>query len=289
MPPSPLAPILDRLRAEPSRTPSVVVTLYGDAIVPRGGEVWLGTLATILGALGIGEGAVRTAVSRLAADGWLARTRAGRHSYYRLAAKGEAVFATATQHIYDPPEPAWTGRLVLAFAEGEVETWRAAGFGEAAPGLWIAPSGTPLPLPALRLDADGDAAPLAARAWRLERLAAGYRRFVATFGPLADAVDDGLALGDLDALLVRVLLVHEYRRVILRDPLLPAALLPEDWPGRAARALCAGLYRRVLAGSEAWLDAHGRNAAGKLPAAGPDLAARFGGRVTVHLDRRTHL
>ncbi|MFG1316914.1 phenylacetic acid degradation operon negative regulatory protein PaaX, partial [Xanthobacter autotrophicus] len=35
--------ILDHVRAEPSRTWSIIVTIYGDAIVPRGGSVWLGT------------------------------------------------------------------------------------------------------------------------------------------------------------------------------------------------------------------------------------------------------
>jgi phenylacetic acid degradation operon negative regulatory protein len=52
----------------------------------------------------------------------------------------------------------------------------------------------------------------------------------------------------------RILLIHEYRRVILRDPILPAALLPEDWPGQTARRLCAGLYHKLLAASELWLD-----------------------------------
>ena len=42
---------------------------------------------------------------------------------------------------------------------------------------------------------------------------------------------------------MRTLLIHEYRRVLLRDPRLPAALLPLDWPGAAAFALCRDFYR----------------------------------------------
>jgi phenylacetic acid degradation operon negative regulatory protein len=42
---------------------------------------------------------------------------------------------------------------------------------------------------------------------------------------------------------VRTLLIHAYRRVLLRDPLLPPALLPLDWPGAAAYALCRDFYR----------------------------------------------
>jgi phenylacetic acid degradation operon negative regulatory protein len=80
----------------------------------------------------------------------------------------------------------------------------------------------------------------------------------------------------VDAFTARILLIHHYRRVVLRDPLLPAALLPKDWPGRAARALCGEVYRALLAKSEQWLDQHGTNEAGALPKAGSDLTRRFG-------------
>jgi len=53
-------------------------------------------------------------------------------------------------------------------------------------------------------------------------------------------------------------------------------LLPADWPGRAARKLCGEIYRGVLPASEQWLDRHGTNPAGALPAAGKELARRFG-------------
>ena len=42
--PHPLARIIEQLKREPSRTGSIVITVFGDAIVPRGGSVWLGTL-----------------------------------------------------------------------------------------------------------------------------------------------------------------------------------------------------------------------------------------------------
>ena len=75
--------------------------------------------------------------------------------------------------------------------------------------------------------------------------------------------------------MARLLLVHEYRRLVLRDPMLPDALLPSDWPGLAARRLCAALYPALVAGSERWLDLHAQNEAGRLPPPESDLAARF--------------
>ncbi len=280
---------LAHLRAEPSRTWSLIVTLYGDAIVPRGGEVWLGTVLQFCGHLGIADGVVRTAMSRLAADGWLERRRVGRQSFYGLAARGRETFREASAHIYHPQPPVWAGHFDLVLTDRTADRERvragmtAAGFGLLAPDTWIAPGGHPpatVPGRVLTLDLSGDAETaraLAARVWPLERMAAAYTRFVDAFTPVRDTLAAGRAVQDLDALAARVLLVHEFRRIVLRDPLLPAAILPPAWPGAAARALCADLYTRVLPASERWLDQHGliEPAATLPPARG--LEARFRG------------
>src|SRR5438874_3421614 len=99
----PLSRIIDQLKREPSRTGSIVITVFGDAIVPRGGSVWLGTPLEFFESLAIDSGVVRTAMSRPAADGWLTREKVGRNRFYRLADKGRQVFEAATRHIYDPP------------------------------------------------------------------------------------------------------------------------------------------------------------------------------------------
>src|ERR1700730_10029823 len=121
MPQPPLARIVEQLKREPSRTGSIVITVFGDAIVPRGGSVWLGTLLEFFEALDIDSGVVRTAMSRLATDGWLERNKIGRNSFYRLAKKGQQTFAAATKHIYDPAPCRWTERvaLVLVWASAE--------------------------------------------------------------------------------------------------------------------------------------------------------------------------
>jgi phenylacetic acid degradation operon negative regulatory protein len=277
--------ILAHLRREPSRTWSIIVTLYGDAIVPRGGVVWLGTLLKFFDALGIGEGVVRTAVSRLAADGWLTRERAGRNSFYRLAARGAATFSAAATRIYDAHPPAWDGTLdlVVLGPDGR-EAARAAlaarGYGAPAADLWVrpGPQADGALAGAIHLTArpEGETARrLAALAWPLARLSEAYGRFVATFAPLGAELD-AAPPADLDALVARIMLIHEYRRIILRDPLLPAAFLPSDWPGLAARTLCGDLYPRLLPASERWLDVEGLTEAGPLPQPKAALQARFG-------------
>ena len=88
----PLARVVRRFKRESSRTGSLIITFYGDAILPRGGSVWLSTLLQFLALLEIDGGVVRTAVSRLAADGWFDRDKVGRNSFYRLAKGGRARF-----------------------------------------------------------------------------------------------------------------------------------------------------------------------------------------------------
>src|SRR4051794_28638933 len=285
----PLSRIIEQLKREPSRTGSIVITVFGDAIVPRGGSVWLGTLLEFFESLDIDSGVVRTAMSRLAADGWLTREKVGRNSFYRLADKGRQIFEAATRHIYDPPPSGWTGRFeLLLIGNGEDrdasrEALRNAGFGSPLPGVWVAPSGVPVPdeaAGAIRLEVsaeDDSGRRLLEQSWPLERTADAYLKFMKTFEPLRVWINRGEKLTDADAFAARILLIHHYRRVVLRDPLLPTALLPADWPGRAARMVCGEIYRGLLPASQQWLDRHASNEQGPLPAAGAELARRFGG------------
>jgi phenylacetic acid degradation operon negative regulatory protein len=286
--PHPLSRIIELLKREPSRTGSIVITVFGDAIVPRGGSVWLGTLLEFFRTIDIDSGVVRTAMSRLAADGWLERQRVGRNSFYRLVKKGRQTFDAATKHIYDPQVSDWTGRFeLLLIGNGEDrdasrEALKNAGFGSPLPGVWIAPSGVPIPeeaAHAIRLEVsaeDDSGRRLLSESWPLDRTADAYLKFMKIFEPLRGWIDRREPLADVEAFTARILLIHYYRRVVLRDPLLPAALLPRDWPGRAARQLCGEIYRGLLPASEQWLDRNGVNETGPLPAAGEELARRFG-------------
>ena len=285
--PPPLARIIQQLKREPSRTGSIVITVFGDAIVPRGGSVWLGTLLEFFEMLDIDPSVVRTAMSRLTADGWFERTKVSRHSFYRLVQRERQTFDIATRHIYGPPTSGWTGRFeLLLIGNGEDrdaarEPLRNAGFGSPLPGVWIAQSGVPIPEEAasairLEVSAEDEAGRrLLSASWPLDRTAGAYLKLMRTFEPLRSWIDRRGQLADADAFTARILLIHHYRRVVLRDPLLPTALLPRDWPGRAARRLCGELYRALLPPSEQWLDRHGTNEAGALPKAGAELGRRF--------------
>src|ERR1700748_491284 len=287
MPPQPLARIIDQLKREPSRTGSIIVTMFGDAIVPRGGSVALATLLEFFETLDVDATVVRTAISRLTADGWFERNKVGRNSFYRLVQKGRLTFDIATKHIYDPPPSDWTGRfelLLIGNAEdrdASRDALKNAGFGSPVAGVWVAPSGVPIPeeaTRAIRLEVsaeDDSGRRLLAESWPLDRTADAYLKFMKTFEPLRAFVERREKLSDADAFTARVLLIHHYLRVVLRDPLLPMALLPADWPGRAARSLCGEIYRGLLFQSEQWLDHHATNEMGPLPKPSGAFLRRF--------------
>jgi phenylacetic acid degradation operon negative regulatory protein len=85
---------------------------------------------------------------------------------------------------------------------------------------------------------------------------------------------------------VRTLLIHAFRRVLLRDPRLPPVLLPLDWPGAAAYTLTRDFYRLALARAETHLAANVAVNGSRLPPADASLHRRFGGSSAAHVDVR---
>ena len=115
----------------------------------------------------------------------------------------------------------------------------------------------------------------------LAAVATEYRRFLRRFGAV---IDRFRASGSTEhhpeqSFVVRTLLIHAYRRVLLRDPQLPAALLPLDWPGPAASALCRDFYRLTHRAAERHLVATLEGPRGALPPASAAFYQRFGGLV----------
>lgn len=295
------------VQSRPLRAKSLVVTVFGDAIAPHGGTVWLGGLIRLLASFGINERAVRTTVFRLTREHWLRGEQVGRRSHYTLTESGQRRFEAAFRKIYGVDRSAWNGQWCLVIESGERFTgskrkalrdelaW--IGFGRLAAGVLAHPT----------IDAESVAAILAEHraephvlvmqashdiirdgaalsdaigsAWDLGRLERDYRAFLARFTPVLVALEKHAA-GNLDAeqcFMVRTLLIHEYRQVILRDPLLPEELLPRQWPGEDARQLSRALYRVTQRLTEQHLMATLQSPDGPLPQAAAYFYARFGG------------
>ncbi|MCB1422294.1 MAG: phenylacetic acid degradation protein [Nitratireductor sp.] len=261
------------------KTWSLIVTVFGDAILPRGGSVAASTLGDIMEAMGVEAGAMRTAISRLAKDGWVERRRDGRTSYYRLAGQREREFRDAGERIYAVTGlQAEGGRWALVFQGGEGENAECAGA---------------IPLSRNWLLADLDryetgfpeamvyqGSFLQMPDWFQKLLAPqdeadAMHHLIAVFAPVAKKLEKGWQPEPLEALVLRCLLIHGWRRIALRLKGLPGELLPGGWPEDECRALVAQLYRKLAAPSEVWLDQAGVHAGGRPSDMPADVAARF--------------
>lgn len=289
------------LAADPPRAKSLIVTVWGDALAPHGGSIWLAGLIRLMAPFGLNDRLVRTSVFRLARDGWLDGRSHGRLARYRLTRDGARRFDDAHRRIYERPADDWHGRweLVLVGAVPPArrlplrDELRWAGFGELAASSYIRPSESGRALPSVlaapgiaghAIVADARDLPgqraLAANvdnAWDLAALASDYRRFLARFGAAIERFRADDEHDPAQCFIVRTLLIHAYRRVLLRDPLLPAALLPLDWPGAAAYALCRDFYRLTHRCAERHLAATLSVNGDPLPPANAAFYTRFGG------------
>jgi phenylacetic acid degradation operon negative regulatory protein len=289
-------------KRRPLRAGSLLVTLLGDAIAPRGGMIALTSLIELAAPFGLPERLVRTSVGRLANDDWVAAQRSGRSSYYSLTPAGKVRFAEATQRIYAAPPDSWNGQWTLIVIPPSLKKKREhlreelnwLGFGELTPGVFghpahnedairarlaeIEPGGRLIVIQRAMVTQTSDAQ-LAALGWDFDELARRYRRFIKTFAPANDALPaSGAPESDGEtAFILRTLLLHEYRKIHLRDPLLPASLLPDEWVGIEAHALCRTLYAKVFAASERYLSATVQTLNGPLPAPAAEIFKRFGG------------
>jgi len=305
--------LLARLqRQRPLRSGSLLMSILGDAIAPRGGRVTLGSLIHLAQPLGLPERLVRTSVARLAQEGWLGARRSGRTSEYALTSQGRRRFLAATRRIYGARAHSWHRRWTLVLVAPSPSPERRErlrqelhwlGFGQFAPEVFAHPSldgaqlharlaeagiKSPVTLLQARSAQARDDRRLARSGWDLAELARAYRRFVAAFTPLAAALRSGAVPTPKLAFVARTLLIHEYRKIHLRDPELPDVLLPEEWVGAAAYELCAELYRALFRAAERHLDLAARRLKGALPAAASEARGRFArrGRARIRSDSR---
>jgi phenylacetic acid degradation operon negative regulatory protein len=294
--------LVNEFRSRPTiRAGSLITTLFGDAIAPRGGTVWLGSVIRAMDGLGVNERLVRTSVFRLARDGWLQSRQIGRRSYYSLTDEGRERFAQATHRIYGEPVVDWDGRwclLLLSALDTATKDivrkecgWL--GFGAMSANVLAHPSpdladlditlrrlGLADALVVLRgqtIRGEQAMRDLARDSWNLDDIDARYVSFVERFRPVYRAVSASQPISDECAFLIRTILIQDYRKVLLRDPWLPAELLPADWHGAAAYQLCRNLYRAVHAQADAWLDEIMETADGPLPPPSRAFLQRFGG------------
>ncbi|MEV6107737.1 PaaX family transcriptional regulator C-terminal domain-containing protein [Streptomyces sp. NPDC051940] len=264
------------------RTPrSLIVTFYG--AYGRGldgdGQLPVSALIRLLGAVGVDAPAVRSAVSRLKRRGFLIADRTGSGARYSLSDSARITLEDGDRRIYERPLLKDDGEWLLAvFSVPEQERGKRhllrsrlarLGFGQASPGVWIAPShvydetrhtlvrlGLTSYVELFRGTHEGFTATSAAvaRWWDLAAIAAMHRRFLAGQEPVlrrwASATSAASAPSPEEAYRDYLLAVDAWRQLPYADPGLPEALLPEDWPGVRAAEVFGDLHGRLREAGE---------------------------------------
>ncbi|HEV7628020.1 MAG TPA: PaaX family transcriptional regulator C-terminal domain-containing protein [Streptomyces sp.] len=240
---------------------------YGRAF--PGGTVPVAALIRLLGAAGVDAPSVRSAVSRLKRRGLLTAERPGSKSAgYAPSDAGRQLLDDGDRRVYARPEP--DGRWLLAvFSVPESERGRRhilrsrlarLGFGNAAPGIWIAPSHleeeTRHSLARLGLTAYVDlfsgthegfqpTAEAVARWWDLDALADLHRAFLAAHEPVLRSWSRRRRVPPEDAYRDYLPALDAWRRLPYADPGLPTSLLPAGWPGERSAEVFFALHAKL--------------------------------------------
>lgn len=265
----PLQPLISALHDEGRlRVWSLVITVFGDSVQLRGGRIANLRLQKLLGRIGIEPGTIRTALSRLGRDGWVSSEREGRNSFYRLTSSGLAQFADASSRIYAPPRTQPVTRWTLAIGTDQPGL-------PVAPGVVLRPADQKSPV-----DQKADCAVTGELSTLSQHLRsnlltdAHQSALLALFADI-DALQ-GTSLAPLDAAAARTLLIHRWRRIVLRHPEPPVELLPSAFNNRDARSEVAQTYAALSPTAENWFDTALQDVA-RMPPARPEFANRFRG------------
>jgi phenylacetic acid degradation operon negative regulatory protein len=244
---------------------SLLLTVLGEYVLPRGEPVWQETLVAALATLGYTEQAARQALSRTTREGWLTAERHGRRARISLTERTAELLRTGAERIYSFGEQwEWDGRwlvLILRVPEDRREVrhqlrtqlaW--AGLGSLGGGVWVTPHVEREPELAaliqdeLAAEATSFVANLAnlgspegvARAgWDLDSVSRHYAEFLKDFARARARPTTPEA-----CFRMQTLLVHAWRKFPFLDPDLPPELLPARWPRTRAHDLFADRHGR---------------------------------------------
>ncbi len=220
---------------------SLLVTTFGDLAQGESAELSSGMLGSIMALVGLKPESVRVALHRLRRDGWIDSRRVGRQVRYRLTDTGRAESAAASRLIYSARPLADKAWLVLVDPETGAT-------GAAGNGVWVAPTVLLTSNP----DAHGDALRIPLDAafplpdWMARRVCDARLQEQASdlatrLGRLDELISGGPCPGPVEAATLRVLIVHDWRRIVLKLPCLPDHVYPRAWQGPACREKVAAL------------------------------------------------
>lgn len=293
----------DLAQQRPVRSGSLIISVFGDAIAHHGGSIWLGSLIDVMAPFGLNERLVRTSVYRLVQEGWLVAAKLGRRSYYRFTPMGLNHSQKTARRIYAADRASWNNEWTLVIpvhVSDDIKdklkkdlSWL--GFASLTSGVYAHPGlerrsldetiqelgveNDVIVMKALTEDVSslGSLKKLSYKSWDIANLENKYKTFLEKFRPVMVEINQTKSLSYSQCFQIRTLVIHEYRRILLKDFDLPLDILPDDWAGQAAFHLRENIYKKVYAGAEKYIVANMESSEGSLPKADMAFYQRFGG------------
>jgi phenylacetic acid degradation operon negative regulatory protein len=281
----------------------MIVTVFGDVVSQHGNWIWLGSLIDSLSTLGYSERLVRTSVFRLVEDDWLQVRKAGRKSYYSLTSSAKNHNKKAAIRIYSTSgfseNDDWLILLPSFVSEKKLPQLKKQlkwlGFSLIGSSVYAHPSLNRASLEDTILElglvdsviifsgktidhsSNSVLKKLVFQNWKLADLQNQYDRFLADYLPILKYLQNSKLLEPtaLATYSLRVLLIHEFRRILLKDHELSINMLPADWSGKKARQLVINLYQCLTIKSTRYISQNLEHINGLLGKPSEDFYARF--------------
>ncbi|QNE36564.1 PaaX family transcriptional regulator [Leifsonia shinshuensis] len=260
------APAREDLEARSGSATAMLRTIVGSTLRPLGGWMSAAGAVELMAALGIPAATARSSLARLCARGVLVREPRDGVAGYALDPAALPMLERGDARIFgDRATPASWCLVSFSFPEHQRSqrhrlrrTLAALGCGTVADGLWIGPDALEAELAEVAREFGADLftgaqpaggqltgtttspAPAALARWYdLPTIRALHDSFLSRFESAAPPADDRAAFAEW------IRLLDEWRVIPYRDPGLPAAALPADWPGAASAALFARLHAEL--------------------------------------------
>ncbi|MDP2729727.1 MAG: PaaX family transcriptional regulator C-terminal domain-containing protein [Dehalococcoidales bacterium] len=240
------------------RPRATILTLYGDYVRHRGGEIGIGGLIELLANFSLSEQSIRSAVSRMSRAGLFKVRHNGLRSYYSLTEAGFDLLDKGAQRIFERKTSGWDGTwsVVVYFIPEEKREARDklrqelnwAGYGPLSTATWISPHDSSREIAEIiarlqikeyvqmfkaKLRDFTNPQSIISRCWDLHLIHEKYASFLNEYSSKLEdyqgRFQDGEPIEASWCFVERFKLIHQYRRLPFFDPDLPEELLPKDW------------------------------------------------------------
>ncbi len=282
---------------------TLIVTVFGDVVSQHGHWVWIGSLIESLSNLGYSERLVRTSVFRLVEDDWLQVKKIGRKSYYSLTISATNHNLKASRRIYKSSSLSENNDwliLLPSFVTDEKlpelkKQLKWLGFSSISSSVYAHPSFDKNSLEETikeldlvesvvifsgkTVDQNSNAVlkKLVFQKWNLSELTGKYDQFLEDYRPILMQLENESSTANSDKISfsLRLLLIHEFRRILLNDHELSANMLPSDWSGKSARVLVKNIYQYLEKKSIKYITQNLQNSNGSLLKPSEEFYTRF--------------